>query len=74
MREEFELPAQYQFRGKEVVGELHMNYLSLCLHTFTPLSCRPQVFQLDAIDAVMCEVMFDGAGLDGTKARNTVCD
>lgn len=31
-------------------------------------------FQLDAIDAAMCEVMFDGAGLDGAKARNTVCD
>lgn len=51
-----------------------MNYLSLCLHTFAPLSCHPQVFQLDAIDAAMCEVMFDGAGFDGAKARNTVCD
>lgn len=55
-------------------GELHMNCHSLCLHTFAPLSCRPQVFQLDAIDAAMCEVMFDGAGLDGAKARNTACD
>lgn len=51
-----------------------MNYLSLCLHTFALLSCQPQVFQLDAIDAAICEVMFDGAGLDGTKARNTLRD
>lgn len=51
-----------------------MNYHSLCLHTFAPLSCHPQVFQLDTIDAAMCEVMFDGAGLDGVKARNTACD
>lgn len=50
-----------------------MNYLSLCLHTFAPLSCHPQVFQLDAIDAAVCEVIFDGAGFDDAKARNTVC-
>lgn len=61
-------------KGVVVVGSC-IRITSHCVCTHLP-HCLVihRFFQLDAIDAAVCEVMFDGTGSDGTKAGNTLCD